>query len=144
MFCTNCRKEIPDTCNFCKYCGNKITKNEEENQINQKEKTEITENTSTTPKTVKVTFHRLKKFTGCLVPMYVYVDKKLIATLKNNETYETNLTYGKHKIIIEMWSAVNEKEVEFSEDYTNVYIDLKLKMGFFTNKVDIANIRNEK
>lgn len=135
MFCTNCGKEIPEESQFCKYCGNKIKQN---GQV------EKTENTNITEKTVRVTFHRLKKFTGCLVPMYIYVDKQLVATLKNNETYETNVTCGKHKIIIEMWSAVSEREVDFPEDYTNVYIDVKLKMGLITNKAEIASIRNEK
>lgn len=135
MFCTNCGKEIPEESQFCKYCGNNIKQN---GQIEKAESTNITE------KTVKVTFHRLKKFTGCLVPMYIYVDKQLVATLKNNETYETNVTCGKHKIIIEMWSAVSEREVDFPEDYTNVYIDVKLKMGLITNKAEIASIRNEK
>lgn len=144
MFCTHCGKEIPDESQFCKYCGNKISKNEETEQIEKAEKTEIAENTNITEKTVKVTFHRLKKFTGCLVPMYIYIDKKLVATLKNNETVETNVTCGKHKIIIEMWSAVSEKEVDFPEDYKNVYIDVKLKMGLITNKAEIASIRNEK
>lgn len=135
MFCRNCGKEIPEESQFCKYCGNKIKQN---GQV------EKTENTNITEKTVRVTFHRLKKFTGCLVPMYIYVDKQLVATLKNNETYETNVTCGKHKIIIEMWSAVSEREVDFPEDYTNVYIDVKLKMGLITNKAEIASIRNEK
>lgn len=135
MFCTNCGKEIPEESQFCKYCGNNIKQN---GQIEKAESTNITE------KKVKVTFHRLKKFTGCLVPMYIYVDKQLVATLKNNETYETNVTCGKHKIIIEMWSAVSEREVDFPEDYTNVYIDVKLKMGLITNKAEIASIRNEK
>ncbi len=135
MFCTNCGKEIPEESQFCKYCGNNIKQN---GQIEKAESTNITE------KTVKVTFHRLKKFTGCLVPMYIYVDKQLVATLKNNEIYETNVTCGKHKIIIEMWSAVSEREVDFPEDYTNVYIDVKLKMGLITNKAEIASIRNEK
>ena len=135
MFCTNCGKEIPEESQFCKYCGNKIKQN---GQIEKAESTNITE------KTVKVTFHRLKKFTGCLVPMYIYVDKQLVATLKNNETFETNITCGKHKIIIEMWSAVSEREVDFPEDYRNVYIDVKLKMGLITNKAEIASIRNEK
>lgn len=61
MFCTNCGKEIPDESQFCKYCGNKISKNEETEQIEKAEKTEIAENTNITEKTVKVTFHRLKK-----------------------------------------------------------------------------------
>lgn len=145
MFCTNCGKEIPNESQFCKYCGNKIRKNEKSEQIEKIEKTEIiTENTNLTEKTVKVTFHRLKKFTGCLVPMYIYVDKKLVATLKNDEKVETNVTCGKHRIIIEMWSAVSEREVEFPKDYTNVYIDVKLKMGLITNKAEISSIRNEK
>lgn len=62
MFCTNCGKEIPDESKFCKYCGNRIIKKEELKQIEKSDKTEITEHTNTTEKTVKVTFHRLKKW----------------------------------------------------------------------------------
>ena len=150
MFCTNCGKEIPDTSQFCKYCGNKIRKGEESdqiksNQVEQEKAVEKTaESTNNTEKKVKVTFHRLKKFTGCAVPMYIYIDKKLIATLKNNATFETYLTYGKHKIIIEMWSATSEKEVDFQEDYKNMYIDVTLKMGLITNRGEIVSIRGEK
>lgn len=80
MFCRNCGKEIPDESQFCKHCGNKVKNVEETNNM------EVVNNSN---KQIKATFHRQKKFTGCLVPMRVYIDGQLIASLDNNGVYET-------------------------------------------------------
>lgn len=76
--------------------------------------------------------------------MYIYIDKKLVATINNNGTFETNITCGRHKIIIEIWSSIIEEEVDFLEDYKSVCIDVKIKMGLIAGKAEIASIRNEK
>lgn len=134
MICHNCRKEILDDSKFCTFCGEKLINvelQEDENKTQQQ-------------KTVKVEFHRLKKFVGCLVPMYIYVDKKLVATLKNDETKEMDITCGNHSVVVDMWSASSETKVEFSDEYTKMYIDIGIKTGLITNKAKIFEIRNEK
>ena len=124
MFCNNCGKEIPDGSNFCKFCGNSLSKNE---------------------KKVKVIFHRVKKYTGCLLPMNIYVDRKVVGTIKNDEKLEIDIPCGKHSIIVEMsGSTADEKTITFSEEYSKTYIDLELKMGFWTNKIQFVSIINEK
>lgn len=90
--------------------------------------------------TVKVRFHRLKSMVSSVVPMYIYIDEELVATLKNDETIEANVKYGKHKIKIDMFGET-EKELDFSEENKNVDIDLKTKMGMITSKVEIVSIR---
>jgi hypothetical protein len=129
MFCANCGKEIPNISNFCKHCGNKVRKVENEIQ---------------TPKTVKVIFHRTKRFLACAVPLDVHVDNKLVGSLNNNGTFEMDIPCGTHEIILEMWSCVNKQQVTFSEEYSKVYLDIKIKMGLLTNKPEIISIRNEK
>lgn len=141
MFCTNCGKEISNTSNFCTLCGSKVRKNEEKNVNIQNQ--ELNENPQTT-KTVKAIFHRMKRFTGCAVPMDVYIDKKLVGSLNNDGTFEIDVSCGTHSVILEMWSCVNEQQIIFSEEYSKVYLDIKLKMGAITNKPEIVSIRNEK
>lgn len=139
MFCTNCGKEIPNTSNFCRYCGNKVKKIEN-NMQNQQQNLEQPQ----PQKTVKAIFHRMKRFTGCAVPMDIYIDKKLVGSLNNNGTFEIDVPCGTHSIILEMWSCVNEQQITFSEEYSKVYLDIKIKLGAITNKPEIVSIRNEK
>ena len=143
MFCTNCGKEIPNTSNFCKYCGNKVKKVENENTSIQEQQPKDLQQPQTT-KTVKAIFHRMKRFTGCAVPMDVYIDKKLVGSLNNDGTFEIDVPCGTHSVILEMWSCVNEQQITFSEEYSKVYLDIKIKMGVWTNKPEIISIRNEK
>lgn len=143
MFCTKCGKEIPDTSNFCTSCGNKVRKLEQENINIQNEQQKNNVNPQT-QKTVKAVFHRMKRFAGCAVPMDVYIDKKLVGSLNSNGTFEIDVPCGTHSIILEMWSCVNEQQITFSEEYSKVYLDIKLKMGAITNKPEIVSIRNEK
>lgn len=123
MFCANCGKELSENAKFCNSCGKEVRKNN--NEIN-------------------VTFHRKKSFVGCAVPMDVYIDGKLIGALYSNGTVQTKISSGMHKIVISMWSATLEKQYEFSDNFKNVYMDIKIKMGLITNKIDIYDIRNEK
>ena len=135
MFCTSCGKEIKEGSQNCENCGKEIKTREAINKNEKKPK----EN-----KMIKVAFHRTKKFTGCLVPMYIYIDNQKVLTLKNDQTIEIDVACGTHKVIVEMWSAVSEREVEFSEEYNKMYIDVAIKMGAITNKAEIISIRNEK
>ena len=126
MFCTNCGKEIPYSSSFCTYCGSKVAR---------KPKPQ---------KNIKVTFKRPKKVVGCAVSMKVYIDGKVVAVLKNGSTAEVDVACGKHKVIVEMWSAISQREVEFSEEYTKMYIGVGIKIGFWANKAEIISIKTEK
>ena len=143
MFCTNCGKEIPNTSNFCKYCGNKVNKNTNENTSLQNQE-QTNQQQSQIPKTVKAIFHRIKKFTGSVMPLDIYIDKKLIGSLYNNATFEINIPCGTHSIILDMCGSTYEKQITFSEEYSTVYLDLEMKMGVWTNKPQIVSIKNEK
>jgi len=143
MFCSNCGKEIPNTSNFCKYCGNKVKKEENENASTQNQPSTDFQQLQTS-KTVKVIFHRTKRFLACAVPLDVYIDKKIVGSLNNDGTFEIDIPCGTHSIILEMWSCVNEQQITFSEEYSKVYLDIKIKSGALTNKPEIISIRNEK
>lgn len=136
MFCTNCGKEIPDESKFCKFCG---TKTKEKKIQTQENKLNVADS-----KLIKVTFQRKKSFVGCAVSMKIHVDGKVVAVLKNGAAQQVEIPSGKHKVIVEVWSAVSETEVEFSPEYSNVYVLVGLKMGLITNKTKIISIRNEK
>ena len=141
MFCTNCGKEIPNISNFCEYCGNEVKKVENSSiQYQQLENLQQVQ----TQKTVKVIFHRTKRLLACAVPLDIYVDKKIVGSLNNNGTFEMDIPCGTHSIILEMWSCVNEQQITFSEEYSKVYLDIKIKMGVWMNKPEIISIRNEK
>ena len=134
MFCTNCGKEVPDGSEFCEFCGTKM-----------KQKEEITKNDvsieySNTP--VNVTFQRKKSFIGCAVSMKIHVDGVVVAQLSNGAAQQVQVPSGKHEIIVEMWSAVNKFELEFSPEHKNVIVEVGLKMGLITNKTRILSVRN--
>ena len=126
MFCTNCGKEIPDSSSFCTQCGTEVTRKPQ------------------SQKTIKVTFTRPKKIIGCAVSMKIYIDGNVVAVLKNGTSAEVDVLCGKHKVIVEMWSAISQREVEFSEEYTKMYINVGIKMGFWANKAEILSIKTEK
>lgn len=143
MFCISCGKEIPNISNFCEYCGNKVKKvGNEDTSIQDQQSKNLQQHQ--TQKTVKAIFHRTKRVLGCAVPLDIYIDKKMIGSLNNNGTFEIDIPCGTHSIILEMWSCVNEQQISFSEEYSKVYLDIKLKMGLWTNKIEIISIRNEK
>lgn len=123
MYCVNCGKEISDDSKFCTSCG-KSTKVE--------------------TCVGKITFHRLPRYMGFAVGIDVYIDGTRIGTVNNNGTVEANVTFGTHKIYFSLWSGSNEEEITVTEEKPNVYVDIRLKMGAFTNKTEIVNIRRGK
>jgi len=132
MFCTNCGKEVINNAKFCSFCGketagNIVTKQEEKKT-----------------KTIKAVFHRIGRFTGSAISIKIYIDKQLVGTIGNDQTLEVDVPYGKHTIITEMWSGISEKEVNFSEEYSKVLIDIYIKIGMITNKPDIVSVKYEK
>ena len=105
MFCTNCGKEIPDSSQFCEYCG------------------KSTQSKLQSTKNIQVTIQRRKKFTGCAIPMSVFIDNQKVAKLKNGESTQI--------------------EVDFSEKYSKMYLEIGIKMGLVTSKAVITQIKGE-
>ena len=124
MFCTNCGKEIGIDSKFCTSCGQSI---QNEN-----------------PKLGKLIFHRVKSVYGCAIGIKIYVDGELIGTINNDGTIEHSVSIGNHKIGFSLWSGANQKEINVTDEFPNVYLDIKLKMGFLTTTPEIVNIRSEK
>lgn len=132
MFCTSCGKEIPNTSKFCVHCGAKV-KESTETKVGTSEKS-----------AVNVIFQRRKRVVGCAVPMKIHIDGKVVAVLANGEAKQVIVPSGKHEVIVDMWSAISKTEVDFSAEYSNIYVEVGIKMGLITNKAEILSIRNEK
>ncbi len=126
MFCTSCGKEISEDSKVCSNCGKEVVK------------------AGSDKKTVNVVWHRKKSFVGCAMPLKIFVDGNEIAKLKNNGTCETEIACGNHKVVLDLKTALGEKELVIPEDNTKMYIEVGVKMGFFTGKVEILSIKNEK
>lgn len=138
MYCSNCGSEIPNNSQFCGNCGNKIE--QKPNELTQQDiNKEPNEN-----KRVKVIFHRIKAFQASIRSMNIYIDKKLVANIKNGETVEISTTYGNHNIILDIAGVASERNIEFLEEYSKVYIDTKVFSGLISAEVEIVSIRNEK
>lgn len=134
MFCTNCGKEIPESSQFCEYCGKTTQNSNAENTMQNKPQSS---------KLLQVTIQRRKKYTGCAVPMSVYIDNQKVAKLKNGESIQIEVPTGKHQVIVEFWNGVSKNEVNFSEEYSKMYLEIGIKMGFFTSKAIITQIKGE-
>lgn len=132
MFCTNCGKEVINNAKFCSFCGKPTSGNE------------TIKPAGASTKTIKAVFHRLERFTGSAVSVKIYIDKQLVGSIGNNQTIEVDVPCGKHKVITEMWSGICEKEIDFSEEYSKVLIDIYIRIGLITNKPDIVSVKYEK
>ena len=51
---------------------------------------------------------------------------------------------GNHKVVFDLWSGVSQSEIDVTEEFPNVYVDIKIKTGLITNKIEVVNIRKEK
>lgn len=125
MFCTNCGKEISDSSQFCEFCG------------------KSTQNGIQIPKTIQVTLQRRKRFTGCAIQMSIFIDNQKVAKLKNGESTQIEVPAGKHEVIVEFWNGVSKTEVDFSEKYSKMYLEIGIKMGLVTSKAVITQIKGE-
>ncbi len=125
MYCPKCGNPNTEESEFCAYCGESM------NASNSK------------GGTVKVVFVRQKNFVGSLVPMYIHLDKNKVATLKNGESYEMEIPCGVHSVIVDMWSATSETQINFTSNYGKIEIMVGIQMGMVTNKANILYIRDE-
>ena len=88
MFCNKCGAEIDINDKFCNSCGEKI----ENKDIGS------------------IIFKREKQYYGCIVPIKVFMDGNLVATLNSNTEVTVNTTIGKHKIMFDLWSGNGAEE----------------------------------
>ena len=122
MFCTKCGKEHKQNENFCTYCGNKL------NAIRMG----------------NVTIHRIGRYVGCLLDIEILIDKKKVGLLQNRKEISINIPIGTHKIIYDSVFGIQEQEITITDEYPNLYIDIQIGMGAFTNKIKILNVRKER
>lgn len=134
MFCNKCGREIPDESKFCRFCGNKIDR-----ELFEQNEQQISNN-----KTVKVVFSRRKRMMGWAIPMRIFIDKNQVASLSNGASQEVEVTAGIHKVVFDTVGEVYEKEIDFSAEYSKIYVNLVMKMGLVTGMAAIESIVNEK
>lgn len=118
MFCNKCGTEVEKEARFCNKCGNQL-KN-----------------------TGSIIFAREGHYTGCLVPIKVYLDGTLVASVDNGKEVKVETTLGKHKIMFDVWSGNGQDEVELTNQNPNIKVNFKLGMGAFTSKPKITSIVN--
>ena len=122
MFCPKCGTEIANDSKFCKACGNSI-------KINHKG---------------KITFHRIGRYVGCLVGINISIDGQKVGTVSNDGTLAVDVPIGKHKVVFDLWSGVSQTEIEVTEEFPNIFVDIKIKTGLITNQIQVVNIRKER
>ncbi len=133
MFCNKCGKEIPNESEFCKFCGTKIDRALFEQNIKAPEN-----------KTVKVVFTRRKRLMGCAIPIRIFVDGNNVASLKNGASAEVELPAGTHKVVFDTFGEAYQKEIDFSSEYSKIYVNSVMRMGLVSGIAQIESIVNEK
>lgn len=84
---------------------------------------------------VKLRFHRNKKMLYLLVFPEVYVDGKLIKTLKNGETYEYDVEEGEHEITVIAQIATIKKHI-------NIQHNMDFNIELHANSFDLDILEN--
>lgn len=149
MFCTNCGKEVSNESKFCKYCGSEL-KRRDVNVVNDVASTQVEATASvadtvvSSGKTVKVVFSRRKRMMGWAIPIRILIDGQKVAHLANGASQEVDVPCGVHKVIFDTVGEVYEKEIDFSAEYSKIYVNLVLRMGLVTGIATIESIVNEK
>lgn len=123
MFCSKCGKTHNESDRFCAHCGNKFN-----NSI----------------KMGSITFNRIGRYVGCLMDIEIFIDKKSVAFLQNGAQVSVNVPVGTHKVIYDSGFGVTEQEITTTNEYPNLYIDIQICMGAFTNNIKIVNVRKER
>lgn len=81
---------------------------------------------------------------GWAIPMRIFIDKNQVASLSNGASQEVEVTAGIHKVVFDTVGEVYEKEIDFSAEYSKIYVNLVMKMGLVTGMAAIESIVNEK
>ena len=119
MFCNYCGEKILDNSKFCNKCGKQI------------------ENSNGS-----ITFVREGHYYGVLVPVKVYMDGILVASVANASEATVPASIGKHKIMFDVWSGNGANDIEILPSNPNIKITFKLGAGAFTSKPQITKIEN--
>lgn len=149
MFCTNCGNEVSEQSKFCTHCGAQIKRrNANQENITPDVQTESVQSFSKEStlgaKTVKVVFSRRKRMMGWAIPIRILIDGQNVAHLANGASQEVEVVAGTHKVIFDTVGEVYEKEIDFSAEYSKIYVNLVLRMGLVTGIATIESIVNEK
>lgn len=120
MYCSNCGEKLEGSVKFCSNCGNTI-------------------NTDGT-----ITFERKNQFYGVLVPIKVFLDGNLVATLNANSNKVVPVSFGTHKIAFNLWSGNNQYDITVTKDEPNIKVLFKLSVGLVTSKPKILSIESIK
>lgn len=118
MFCNKCGTEVEASARFCNKCGNQL------NNMGS------------------IVFFRENHYVGCLLPIKVFLDGNLVASVENGKEVKVETTIGKHKVMFDVWSGNGQDEIELTNEHPNVKVTFKLGMGAFTSKPKIINITN--
>lgn len=121
MFCSKCGKEEKENVKFCTNCGNKLIKDENDGSI---------------------LFERKKQFYGVLVPVKIFLDGKLVGSVKAGEKISVPVTVGDHKLAFNLWSGNGQYDIKVSKENSNIKVLFKLSMGLVTSKPKIISIEN--
>lgn len=121
MFCSKCGNENKDKLKFCTNCGNKLIKEDTDGSI---------------------IFERKKQFYGVLVPVDVFLDGQLVATLKAGENKSVPVSVGDHRLSFNLWSGNGQYDIKVTKENPNMKVLFKLSMGLVTSKPKIVSIEN--
>lgn len=121
MFCSKCGKEEKENVKFCTNCGNKLIQDENDGSI---------------------LFERKKQFYGVLVPVKIFLDGKLVGSVKAGEKISVPVTVGDHKLAFNLWSGNGQYDIKVSKENSNIKVLFKLSMGLVTSKPKIISIEN--
>lgn len=121
MFCSKCGVNVEKEVKFCPECGAKLVKEDSD---------------------ATIVFQRKKQFYGVLVPIKIYLDGKLVGSVKSNESITVETTVGNHRLAFNLWSGNGQYDVNLTKENPNIRINLKLSMGLVTSKPKIINTEN--
>lgn len=121
MFCSKCGENVEKKVKFCPKCGAKLVKEESD---------------------ATIVFQRKKQFYGVLIPVKIYLDGKLVGSVKSNESITVETTVGNHRLAFNLWSGNGQYDINITKENPNVRVNLKLSMGLVTSKPKIINIEN--
>lgn len=121
MFCNKCGAPVDLTGKFCTKCGNPL-----ENY----------------PHEGSVIFARENQFYGVIIPIKVYMDGNLVASVNAGKEVKVPMTVGKHRIAFDLWSGNEQYDIETTISNPNIKVTFKLGVGLVTSKPKIVSIVN--
>ncbi len=129
MICSKCGNNNVEGANFCTNCAS---------PLNQPPAI------SANPQTGSITITRPKKFLGCAVPYTVYIDGYLIGTVKNNQSVSFPVYYGNHNIRINCGMGIGESQFVINDEYRHLVFNCPMRLGAFSNTIDINLVGYQK